>query len=1125
MRSRWWCAGLLVVCLNGRQAIAEEPYLEFIHGLQQRQYFDLAIDYLRQIEEDPATPADVKAIVPYEKGRTLLAESRTLQNQDARQAQLDEAQAMFEAFVQGAPDHPLNGQANTERARILLDKARMEVYAADEPANQGNREAFRGRARQYIQQARDVFQRAHDQHQASWESMKGFIPEEEKARRAARDEAEALYMQAQLDLGRTIYEEAQTYDRGTKERAEMLDKAAAAFEEIHQKYRSQIAGLHARMWQAKCFEEQNEIRKALGIYNEILDHPGRSLQDLKDRVRWFRLICLNHEQRQDYQLAIDEATEWRNNAGPRARTDVGLGIQYELAKALESLANQRTTPEATASNLRNQALSHSRAINRYPGPLKAVSGAMIQRLMVALNREPGDPQDFDTAYGTANLLLEDVKKLNAQIEQAQAQGDTNAAQEAEQTLLATAGEMTRLFDLALKLSNARTDPEQINIAHFRLAYSYFIQQKYLEAGVVAGHIARKFAESQPEVARESAFIALASFDRVFSEADSQNRDFEMQQVLDTAELIINTWPESDRAIDARTAVARIYRQADEPEKAAEWYSQVPETAQQYASAQLSAGQSYWNAYLTKASLPKEERPPVEQLADWKEKAEQHLSIGVARRQQQVPAEQPTPDDLVFGKLSLVQIRNSEGAYRTKDSQVGAIELLTEDPHSVLSAVAVTDGEARPTTSGAVKSKAIASLAYQQLLRAHIGTRDLEAARQTREQLEAIAGGGEEAGALTQVYVEFGRELQKELEQLSAAGDTARLNEVRGAFEQFLGDLFSRQDGQTFNSLLWIAETYTGLAEGSEDDTQKAQAYYTKAAETYNQMLAKASQTPGFVDSPGQLVGVRLRLVNCRRLQGDFQEAEDVIFAVLQERPTALEAQFEAARLYEEWAEQGTGDNVQNLQYAISGRKEPAEIWGWGLIAQKLQRSLDFGQAEENYEAMHLDARYHLAKCQLELGKEQTSSEQHDKHLTDAKLGLQRFVAITPDIPEADWKRLESLHNDILAGLGEPPAPLVRPGAAPGEAADGQQIASAGGTAPAGAAPTTATDTAQAASSGGSGNLLMIILCVALGLGAAGGIYMMTVQQEKKRRAKYAAIAKESAASPRKKKPSSKPSKA
>lgn len=1104
MRSRSLCLGLLALGLVCQSAVAEEPYLEFVRGLQQRQYFDLAQSYLQQIEDDPATPADVRTLIPYEKGRTLLASSRLLKNPDARSAQLDEAQAMFEAFTKAAPEHPLAGQAKTERARIFLDKARVETYAAEEPANQGNREAFRNRAREYIAQARQEFQEAHDKHQTSWESMKGFIPEEEKARRAARDEAEALYMQSQLDLGRTIYEEAQTYDRGSKERAETLDKAAAEFEGIHQKYRSQIAGLHARMWQAKCFEEQDDIRKALGIYNEILEHPGRSLDDLKDRVRYFRLICLNHPEREDFQLVIDEATEWRNNAQARARTDVGLGIQFELSKALESLASQRSTPEATAANLRSQALSHARAINRYPGPLKAVSGAMIQRLMVALNREPGDPQDFDTAYGTANLLLEEIKKLDAQIDAATAQGDTKTANETRETLLATAGEMSRLFDLALKLADAKTEPEQVNIARFRLAYSYFVQQKYLEAAIVADYIANKFAESQPEVAVESAYIALAAFDRVFAEADTADREFEMQQVLNTANLIISGWPESDRAIDARMAVARIYRQADQPEQAAEWYSQVPETAQQYATAQLSAGQSFWNAYLLKAALPAEQRPPAEELARWKEQAEHHLDIGVTKRQAQVPADAATPDELVFGKLSLAQIRNSQGAYKTSGEKAGAIELLSQDPHSVLSAVAVANGEQRPTTPGAVKSKPIASLAYQQLLRAHIGLRDLDAARLTREQLEAVAGAGEEAGALTQVYIEFGRELQKELEQLSAASETTRLNEVRDAFEGFLNDLFQRTEGQNFNSLLWIAETYTGLAEGSKDDSVKAQGYYNKAASTYQDMLTRAGRDPVFVENPAQLLGVRLRLVNCRREQGDHQAAEDVIFEVLKERPTALEAQIEAARVYEDWAEAGAGDDAQHLEYAINGRKEPADMWGWGVIAQKLQRSIDYGQAGEGYEAMHIDARYHLAKCQYLLAQEQTANDAMTRHLTEAKLGLQRFVAITPNIPDADWAQLDALNEKILEGLGEPPAPLTRPSARPGPQAT-EQVAAAERT-PMGRVTAATPEQAAPPDSSGSGNLLMVILCLALGIGATVGIYMMTVQQEKKRRAKFAATA-------------------
>src|SRR5690606_38319614 len=280
---------------------------------------------------------------------------------------------------------------------------------------------------------------------------------------------------------------------------------------------------------------------------------------------------------------------------------------------------------------------------------------------------------------------------------------------------------------------------------------------------------------------------------------------------------------------------------------------------------------------------------------------------------------------------------------------------------------------------------------------------------------------------------------------------------------------------------------------------------------YNQMLIRAGSDKEFVDNPGQLVGVRVRLVNCRRLQGNYQGAEDVLFAVLEERPTALEAQIEAARLYERWADDGTGDTIQNLQYGINGRKGPAEVWGWSLIAQKLQRSIDFGQAEENYEAMHRDAPYHLAKCQLELGKEQTSSEEHEKYLTDAKLGLQRFVAITPDIPEPDWKRLDALHSEMLEGQGGPPAPLQRVGTV--AAASGAEAHPAGDA----AAPAAAVAPAQASTAeadDGSSNWLMIILCVVLGLGATGGIYMMTVQQEKKRRARFAAVAKATPPAPR-----------
>ncbi len=1106
---------LLLSMMFVEPAAAAEPYLEFVQGLRERGYFDMALSYLQQLEADPAVPEDVRRVIPYEQGVTLLEGARRIRNPDAQTRQLDEAEALFERFVQGAPSHPLIGLANTERARILLNKARVEAWQASAPANEGNEEPFRQRARDLIARARTVFQEARDQHQREWSAFPTFIPEEDRQQRAARAAAEARFMQAQLDLGRCTYEEAQTYDPGTDRREELLLQAAAEFDDIHQRYRSQIAGLHARMWQAKCFEEQNDIRKALGIYNEILEHPGQSLQDLKDRVLWFRLICLNHEQRKDFPLVLDEATSWLKDAKSRARTDVGLGIQYELARAQEVLGSERSETETNQRNLLSQALNRARDINRYPGPLKAASGAMIQRLMVALNREPGDPTDFDTAYGTANLLLEETKTLSSQADAALAQGQTEEAVELRESLRASAAEMSRLYELALQLATPETEQDQLNIAHFKLAYSYFLQGKHLEAGILASYIAARQKQDYPEVALESAYIALAAFDRVYFEAEDADRHFEMQQLLDVATMITETWPESDRAVDALMATARVYRQADQPDEAAAWFAKVPKSAQQYANAQISAGQSYWNAYLTRAALPPEERPEAEALQQWKLKAEQFLQEGIAQRQSQLPAAADSPDDLILAKLSLVQIRNSDGVYHTQDEKLGAIELLSESPHAVLAAVAVADGEPRPTRPGSVQSKAIASLAYQQLLRSQIGTRDLEAARTTREQLESIAGAGEDAGALTQVYVEFGRELQKELEQLQASGATERLNDVRSAFESFLGDLFQRSEGQTFNSLLWIAETYTGLAEGSSDQPDKAAEYFTKAASTYQDMLNRGANDPQFVDDPAKLLGVKLRLVHCHRESGDYEQAESVLLEVLTERPNALDAQIEAARLYQQWAEQGIGNKSAKLAIAIQGQQTPTEVWGWGALAQKLQRFIEYGDGGATHTAKHIDARYNLALCEYELAQEQTTNAAMDEHLQNARFGIQRFIAISDELSDADWTRLNKLYQKILSELGEPAQPLRRPTGRPVDVAaatPGVVQAAAGQPAEPGRSAPTSTVSPPAAAR--STNYFMIALLGLLGLGSIAGIYVLNQRRERQRRERLAAVVGRSSSQPR-----------
>ena len=195
-----------------------------------------------------------------------------------------------------------------------------------------------------------------------------------------------------MNLAVLSYEMAQTWDRGSAENKQSLSEAAGAFEHIHARYRQQIAGLYARMWQGKCFEELNDITKALGIYNELLGHggdkPSKPLSTLQDRVRHFRLCCLNHEQRKDYELVIDEAQEWLTANSDKEGTRTWLGIQWELARALRMQADSEGKSADERMALLRQALFAARTINRFPGEYKDNSSTMIQKLTAELDRKP-----------------------------------------------------------------------------------------------------------------------------------------------------------------------------------------------------------------------------------------------------------------------------------------------------------------------------------------------------------------------------------------------------------------------------------------------------------------------------------------------------------------------------------------------------------------------------------------------------------------------------------------------------------------------------------------------------------------------------------------------------------------
>ena len=1107
MRLRWLTCLFLVGSMCGLRSLgAAEPYLEFVEGLRNRDLHEYAILYLEQLEKRSNVPPEIKTVIPFEKGITLIEGVRGVRRPEDQTRQLDLARKYLEEFLKKNPKHALAPQANTELAQVLIGKGRVEVLQSRSPSNAGTKSEFQAKARKYFGEARKVFQAAHDQYKAEWEKYGVFIDQvKERQEYEAREKAALNYIQAQLNLAIVTYEEAQTYDAGSKPFLATLEKAAGQFEAIHSKYRSQLAGLYARMWQGKCFEEQRDIVKALGIYNELLQHPGKSpsLRKLKDRVLHFRLICLNSEERHDYQVVVQEAVEWLRGA-PKG-TRVSLGIQWEMARALESLASQPDVNETDKNRYLAQALSTAQGVNRSAGEYKEPSTAMIQRVSLKLNRDPSDPKDFATAYEVSRGRVREAGKLSQKVSEAKPKDKAKVQEELDAQLKETA----RLLNLALVLASPNDQVNDINQARYWLSYVYYLMKdRSYEAAILSEYIANRYQKAESELPLDAAYLSMAAYLQAYRTAPKDQREADIARILKICNLITTNWPNSDKANDARMNLGSLYSQIKQPDNAARVFSEIPSSSARYLDAQLAAGQAYWQSYVDQAVLPDDQRPPQKQLDTLQKKAQQVLRTAVDKLEAGLAKDAPPVDNITAAKLTLVQILNGSGAYKE------SLALLTTGPRCLTVAVTVPKEDARPKQG--VKSRPFASAVYQELLRSYVGTQQLDKARASMKDLEKIEGAGGGGAAVTQIYLRLGQELEKEVKRLQAAKDP-RLGDVLKSFETFLDDMFNRKEGRNYNTLVWVGETYYHLGEGvQEGDKARSNTYFTKGAQAFQEILDAAANDSSFTPA-GATAGVRLRLTDTKRRQGDFEEAEKLVRGILTERPNALDAQTLAAQIYQDWAARGGPEDWEKWNLAISGdltakKGKKKVVWGWYGLSDRLGRNLlQSENPNPDYEKQYLEARYNVAYCRFHAAQGQSQAQKRQDLLDAAKRDIVYTATVSSELGGGEtWERFNLLYREILEAAGQPVVDLQkRISVDPTEVA---RVEASGKKASKPKAKAKAKPAAKAESSG-SGELLIVLVLVVAAAGGGGYFYMQT--QQKKQKQKIAAVTQ---SPPRKKRP-------
>jgi hypothetical protein len=1015
--------GALIASHTGAAAAdAASRELTFLRGLRDRGYYDYVAFEVDQAKKRGTLSADLIASLDFEKAITQVDYARSLLSAESQAKELDRAARSLEQFVRAHPDHALVARARREQAQILLDRARVEIWRLNAKDSAEKQETARATARQLITQAQDLFQKAFEQAKTAYERFPRATLDDPKVR-VDRMRAQSDYLLAQLNLAICKFEEGITYAPKSSERQSTLAETVAEFEKIHVSNRTLSAGAQALLWEGKCFEEQGNTQKALGIYNQLAQPlaDNDAARYIRDQAVQFRLACLNQQSAKDSSLVINEATKWLDKAKDRKQSSTGRDIRWQRALAAEHMASVKDTDPEDRERWRRLAAGDAREVSRFPGEHKTQALALADRLGGEPVRKKGSEiRDFAAGFTVARKNMDDIESLKQEIDAAKGEEKEKLQKQWHEQLVSTAVRLRHVLDAA----DARTDRRELNQARYFLAFVDYELGNNDDAAILAEYAARRLHAVNPELSREAARLALAAYEQEFEARSQEQRTTMVRIARPVAEFLIRNWPEQDRANEARITMARLSDRAKLYVEAAEWYANVTDGFEQYAEAQIGAGREYWVASqsVPKRAAPAKNAAPATadpQISDLTAKAEKFLKNGIEKAGDAADANGNPPDWLTVGKTELANLDIGMGRYDD------AVKLLTDPPHSVVTSVAVNDEATRPTEG--VKGRPFASYVFQSLLRAQIGRHQVDASLEAMQQLEKIAGASGAEG-VTAIYVSLGKEIEKELARLVATNDRARLGEVRKSFEKFLEELAKRSDKMSYGSLLWIAETYTGLGDGMAEDPGAAREYFAKAAHAYEELLTRAAadNSPTRTD---RMLSLQLRLANCLRRQGNFAKSLEVFRGVITQRPKALDVQVAAANMLEDWgASPDAGSELRSLD-AIRGLRDQAgggAVWGWEGIAARLERVLASGKADNELREKYFEARYNIPLCRHQYAQHDKDKASRAKALEVALGEIDAFARVSADLNEDSWQKLDTLYQDIETDLGRKPTPLARP---------------------------------------------------------------------------------------------------
>lgn len=1002
----WLTAGWLLV--SGSACLGEERAREFLDGLRQpeRGYYDMALAYLERLRTSPNCPADLKEVIDFEVGVTHMAASLAIGSQQTRERQLELAREAFGKFIAEHSDHELAASAVTELGNALRRSGRAKVESAKKPSkSQEEREALLLAARRQFEEGKttlvDAEKRVYEAGKAVREVP--LDPDDPESVDAYKESLADLMM-ARVWLAEAEYEIGTTHDPASAEFKQALTAAAEKFAAIYKDRGGMVGGLFSRMREGAMYKELGQYDNAIDVLKDLMLTLGDETlgqRSLKTQSRILLIETYLLPDQKKFAEAVALVNEWRDSAADHEKsTAEGLKLILLGGRASFELAKSLPPADVNRKAALKEAKTQLEFVSRFHGELGRQADSLLADEIFGGRAEPqGLPADYAGAKQRGDLAYGNMSIAMGRLQQAK---DAQQQAELSATMNEAGHEAILYYRLAERLQTSETPLIEVNLLRFRMTILHWTAQDYYRAAVLGEFLARRYPQSVG--ARKAAEISVKAYRNLFTQAlkRSQDTSFATRRMTSLAELVAARWQGEPVADEACLMLIETAIDNKNYAAASGYLKNMSPDSPRRAAAELRVGKSLWDGYKQAAAL-KENRPPQEELDQMVQQARRTLELGIQRMRKVVDEGGPVEYRLVFSVLTLAGILVDTG------EPTQAVALL-EDPK--IGPVALSLAEHPATAPGSFRVDAL-----RVALMAYVGAKQLGKAEETMNNLERVvaADGDAEAGKkLTKIYIQLGKKLEERLTRLRNGNkeDKRQAQAVAEAFEEFLRRIATRPQGNTYRSLLWVAETFVSLGAamdpGVGDTPPEAIEYYSQAEATYLRMLndLSADEKPAGADER-----LNVRRAACLRAMGQYQTAMILLVGILEDHERRVDIQIEAARTYQAWGRQTSG---YYLKAIVGGEARDGHklVWGWSGLANKLY-------AYDDFRPQFHEARYNAAVCRKEYALTFTDRGKRNQTLKQAETDIRRIYQLYPVMGGPDrFLQYDALLKNIQKLRGE-----------------------------------------------------------------------------------------------------------